>query len=72
MMWLSGYGWGTCGLVANVLAMALLWGAIFTTVLLAINFFARGANSPSTMTVDNAAHSVRTDAHNDEFYRRLM
>ena len=56
MTWFGGDGWGWCGLIFNVLAMAVFWGA---AIVLAVHFLTRERRDLSAMTV---AGSTRTEA----------
>lgn len=80
MMWYGGVGSGWCGAIVNVVAMVLLWSAVFTTIVVAVGFAVRprreppapmgtgSGETPTTVT----ARIARTAMDNDEFYRRLM
>lgn len=50
-MWFGVNGWGWCGLIVNMQAMAVFWGAVFTAILLAVHLLIRGRSNPSATTV---------------------
>jgi uncharacterized membrane protein len=78
----SAGGWGWCSLMVNVPAMVLLWGAVFTAMVIAVRFAGRQRSDPpasATTGTDTtraqgvvAARIVRGEMDNDEFHRRLM
>lgn len=78
--WYSGNGWGWCSMVVNIPAMVLLWVAVFTAIALAVRLASRRPSDPPDPTgADSiraegvmAAHHVRGEIDNDEFFRRLM
>ena len=80
MMWYGGDGWDWGGLIVNVLAMVVLWGAVIIAIGLAIHFSQRGPRRsvgpeghrfhPGRGRV--AARGVRREMDNDGFYRRVM
>lgn len=77
MTWFGGDGWGWCGLVFNVLVMAVFWGA---AIVLGVHLLTRERSNPSAMTVTGSTRAeavspvrfARGEMDNDEFYRRLM
>jgi uncharacterized membrane protein len=77
MTWFGGDGWGWCGLIFNMLAMAVFWGA---AIVLAVHFLTRERSNPSAMTVTGSTRAeavspvrfARSEMDNDQFYRRLM
>jgi putative membrane protein len=80
MIWYGGDGWGWGGLIVNVLAMVVLWGAVITAIGLAIHFLSRDRSDPwaprdtgSTRAEDVLAERVaRGEMDNDELYCRVM
>lgn len=79
--WFSGHGWGWCGLMVNLPATVLLWGAVLTATALAARFAAKGPSDPSAPRGTGQAPPHGTAAvrvargatdNDDEFYRRLM
>jgi hypothetical protein len=80
MMWYSGVGSGLCGVIVNVLAMVLLWGAAFTAIVLAAQFLSRERSNPAATRASGPtraegfpnAPSAGPDIDSDEFYKRLM
>ncbi len=78
--WYGGDGWGWCGMTAHTFAMTLLWGAVFTAIVLAIGFALRQrSDSPASTGTGSrwtgsavAAHITGNETDNDEFWRRLM
>jgi hypothetical protein len=38
MMWYGGDGWGWGGVIVNVLAMVVFWGAVITVIVFAVWF----------------------------------
>lgn len=76
-MWNGGSGWGWCNTLAHFPSMAILWAVILTGVAVAVGF-AIGQRNDSAATGSvrpkgaATARISRDDAHNDEFWRRLM
>jgi hypothetical protein len=78
-MWYGGNGWGWCGAAASTPAMALLWVAVFTAIVLAVRSASRQPSDPLASTAADsiraegvATRHLRGDAHDNEFLRRLM
>lgn len=79
--WYGGHGWGWCGMMLNIPAMVLLWGAAVAAVVMATRLAVRRPGDPPDQT--NTGR-LRPDAmaakgitpprgsDSDEFYRRLM
>ena len=75
MMWYGGDGWGWGGLIVNVLAMVVFWGAVIIAIGLAIHFLRRdrGDVSAPRDTGSTGAEDVlaeraaRGEMDNDEF-----
>jgi hypothetical protein len=78
--WFSGHGWGWCSVMVNTPAMLLLWGAFFTALVLALRSAVRRPSDSATPTGTGTAWpkggavvpTTRSEADNDDFYRRLM
>ena len=78
--WYSGNGWAWCSMVVNIPAMVLLWGAVFTAIVLTVRLASRRPSDPRAPTgADStrpggvvAARHVRGEIDTDEFFRRLM
>lgn len=78
--WYSGNGWGWCSMVGNIPAMVLLWLAVFTAIVLGVRLASRRPSDPPVPTAADstqaegvvAAHHVRGELDNDEYFRRLM
>ena len=78
--WYSGNGWGWCSMVVNIPAMVLLWGAVFTAIVLTVRLASRRPSDPPVPTSADstraegvvAARHVRGEIDNDELFRRLM
>jgi len=79
-MWYSGNGWGWCSTIAHTPAMLILWGAVFTAIVLAAGFALRQRSDPPAPTGNGSvrpegavtARISRSETDNDEFWRRLM
>jgi hypothetical protein len=81
MMWYDGDGWGWCGVILNVLAVAVFLGIVIAAVVLALRVRGEGRGDPSELG-DNgfaqagqpaASPSPRGDTGDDDlFSRRLM
>jgi len=80
MMWYRGDGWGWCSMTVNVLTTVVLWGVVFTAIVLAVRFLSRERSGPwaprgtgSTRAEYMMAEGfTRGEMDNDEFYRVLM
>ena len=77
--WFSGHGWGWCGAMVNTPVMALLWGAVFAALVVAMrSAFGRPTDPPaptgnSTAWREGVAVAPTRSAPDDgDFYRRLM
>jgi putative membrane protein len=80
MMWYGGDLWGWCGVIVNVVAVAVFLGAIIAAIALAVRF---GSGGRSDLSAPRDGGSTRAEAvlaargapgrmDNDEFHRRLM
>jgi hypothetical protein len=79
MMWYGGNGWGWCGVVLNVLAVAVFLGVVIAAVVLAIRVRGDRRSDPPALgdngfarTGQPAASGTHPDSGEDAFYRRLM
>lgn len=80
MMWYSGQSWGWCSVMVNTPAMAVLWGTVFTALVLALRIALRRPSDPSAPTDTGfsrpegvvAVPIRRSETVNEDFYRRLM
>ncbi len=74
--WFGGWGW--CSAMVNTPAVLLLWGAVFTAVILTVRSAVTGPSDPPALSPYGRPHGVvaapipRSEPDNDEFYRRLM
>ena len=57
--WYSGNGWGWCSIAANSPAMALLWVAAFTAIVLAVRFSKQ--TNRAIRVASTAADSIRAE-----------
>ncbi|CQD24832.1 hypothetical protein BN1232_06403 [Mycobacterium lentiflavum] len=71
-------GWGWCSPMINTPVMLLLFGAVFTAIILAVRSAGRRSSDPAAAApYGRAQHEVaapppRSKPENDDFYRRLM
>ena len=78
--WYSGNGWGWCSMFVHIPATLILWGALFTAMVLAVGYALRQRSDPPAPTGAGsvrpegalAARVGRSETDNDEFWRRLM
>jgi hypothetical protein len=78
--WYGGHGWGWCGVLVNVPATVLLWGAIVAATVLAVRIAFRQSSDPPAPTGTGydrrdgvvAARITRSETGDDEIYRRFM
>jgi uncharacterized membrane protein len=79
MMWYGGDFWGWCGVIVNVVAVAVFLGAIIAAIAVAARL---GSGGRSDLSAARDSGSIRAEAlaargarggmDNDEFHRRLM
>jgi hypothetical protein len=79
MMWYGGDGWAWCGVLLNVLAVAVFLGVVIAAVVLAIRVHSKRRSDPSALGDSGFARAglatspgARHDLGDDEFHRRLM
>ena len=79
-MWYGGDGWAWCGVLLNVLAVAVFLGVVIAAVVLAVRVGDEGRNDPPALGDSGFAHAghlasspgARNDLGDDDFYHRLM
>jgi putative membrane protein len=80
MMWYGGDFWGWCGVIVNVVAVAVFLGAIIAAIVVAVQLGSGGRSDLSSARDSGssraeavlAARGARGGMDNDEFHRRLM
>jgi hypothetical protein len=79
-MWYGGDGWGWCGVILNVLAVAVFLGVVIAAVVLAVHVRGEGRSGPAALEDSDFARAgqvaaspgARGDVGDDGLYRRWM
>jgi uncharacterized membrane protein len=79
-MWYGGDGWGWCGVILNVLAVAVFLGVVIAAVVLAVHVRGEGRSVPTTLGDSGFARAgqvaappgARGDMGDEDYFRRLM